>query len=135
MARCANCEHPVESHCLDGCDYFGQGGGSCICPFEYNRATDIFGEKENKDSVATYEQVANPDRVKAADRQVGGDHYRQTDIQPWDIWKAYGLDPWQAGIIKYILRAGRKENVPALQDYEKARHYLDYLIEQEQEKN
>lgn len=58
-------------------------------------------------------------------RQVGGNHYKTTSIQPWDIFAAYGLDPWSANVVKYILRfpykAGR-------QDLEKAKHYIDYLI-------
>lgn len=47
-------------------------------------------------------------------------------MQPWDIIKAWNLNFWQGNVIKYVLRApykGRKE------DFEKAKHYLDYLIE------
>lgn len=88
------------------------------------------GETEGAESVPQVPDL-QPGRLASMDRQVGGLHYRQTGIQPWQIWEAYGLDPWQASVIKYILRAGRKENVPAKQDYEKARHYLDYLIERE----
>lgn len=58
-------------------------------------------------------------------RQVGGSHYQVAKIQPWDIMAAYGLDPWSANVVKYILRfpykAGR-------QDLEKAQHYIEYLL-------
>jgi hypothetical protein len=58
-------------------------------------------------------------------KQVGGSHYQVAAIQPWDIMAAYGLDPWSANVVKYILRfpykAGR-------QDLEKAQHYIEYLI-------
>ena len=58
-------------------------------------------------------------------KQVGGNHYQVAKIQPWDIMAAYGLDPWSANVVKYILRfpykAGR-------QDLEKAQHYIEYLI-------
>jgi hypothetical protein len=58
-------------------------------------------------------------------KQVGGNHYQVAAIQPWDIMAAYGLDPWAANVVKYILRfpykAGR-------QDLEKAQHYIEYLI-------
>jgi hypothetical protein len=61
--------------------------------------------------------------VKA--KQVGGNHYQVAAIQPWDITAAYGLDPWSANVLKYLLRfpykAGR-------QDLEKAQHYIEYLI-------
>lgn len=62
--------------------------------------------------------------------QVGGDHYLKHAIQPWDIWREYDLDPWEAGALKYLLR--RKEN--RLQDLKKCRHYLDYLIAREEAK-
>ena len=58
-------------------------------------------------------------------KQIGGSHYQIAAIQPWDIMSAYGLDPWSANVVKYILRfpykAGR-------QDLEKAQHYIEYLI-------
>lgn len=71
-----------------------------------------------------------PEWTKATrDEQVGGNHYRQFKIQPWEIWEEYGLDAWQANTLKYLLRAGRKEGVKASQDYRKAIHYLQYLAE------
>lgn len=64
-------------------------------------------------------------RNTAGLKQVGGSHYQVAAIQPWDIMAAYGLDPWSANVVKYILRfpykAGR-------QDLEKAQHYIEYLI-------
>jgi hypothetical protein len=60
------------------------------------------------------------------DKQVAGSHYRISPMQPWDIIKAWELNFWQGNVVKYVLRAphkGRKE------DFEKAKHYLEYLIE------
>jgi len=60
------------------------------------------------------------------DKQIAGSHYRISPMQPWDIIKAWELNFWQGNVIKYVLRApykGRKE------DFEKAKHYLEYLIE------
>jgi len=65
----------------------------------------------------------------AAGEQVGGDHYRQTSIQPWDIVDDWSLDYYRGNALKYLLRAGRKG--PALQDLEKARHYIEKCIERE----
>lgn len=62
---------------------------------------------------------------QAQSHQVGGDHYRRA-IQPWDIISEWELNFWEGNIQKYLLRhrfKNRKE------DLEKARHYLDYLIE------
>lgn len=71
--------------------------------------------------------VANPDRTKVADEQVGGGHYRQTKLQPWDVIDAWGLDFYAGNALKYLYRAGRKG--PKVEDLKKARHYIDKMIE------
>lgn len=71
-------------------------------------------------------------RSGALGRQVGGDHYHQAGIQPWDIWEAYHLDPWEASALKYLLR--RKPGVDRVTDLAKAVHYLERCIEREQER-
>ncbi len=58
--------------------------------------------------------------------QIGGDHYLKLKIQPWEIIEANGLGFWDGNIIKYILRYKEKGG---LQDLEKAKHYLDKLLE------
>jgi hypothetical protein len=62
--------------------------------------------------------------IKSA--QVGGDHYQKAALQPWDIFLAWGLDPWAANVVKYILRFPHKNG---LEDLQKAKHYVDFLIE------
>lgn len=70
-------------------------------------------------------EAGQEDPGDALSRQVGGTHYKVASIQPWDVMAAYGLDPWSANVLKYLLRfpykAGR-------QDLEKAQHYIEYLI-------
>lgn len=63
--------------------------------------------------------------------QHGGDHYRNKPVQPWDFIAANGLDFFQGNIVKYVVRFREKHGV---QDLEKARHYLDKLIELERAK-
>ena len=58
-------------------------------------------------------------------RQVGGDHYLKA-IQPWDIIRAWDLNYWEGNIVKYTLRHKGKGKI---EDLEKAKHYLEYLIE------
>jgi hypothetical protein len=58
-------------------------------------------------------------------QQVAGDHY-QRGIQPWDIISEWGLGFWRGNVLKYLLRAPFKAGK---EDLMKARHYLDYLIE------
>lgn len=72
----------------------------------------------------------------ANDRQVGGGHYKdraeKTGAQQhWDrMWDLY-REAWFVGnITKYVERYRDKNG---LDDLEKARHYLDKLIEKETE--
>lgn len=58
--------------------------------------------------------------------QVGGDHYRQSEIQPWDVFLDWQLDPWLCNVIKYVQRHKLKNGK---QDLEKARHYLNHVID------
>lgn len=64
-------------------------------------------------------------KTAVQDEQVGGDHYRRTELQPWDIFLSYGLDPWAANVVKYILRFPYKNGK---EDLAKAKHYIEYLI-------
>ena len=69
---------------------------------------------------------------KANDRQVGGDHYRKVDgEQHWDRVARLGLNYFQAMITRYVERYKHKGGI---EDLEKARHFLDKLIELETEK-
>jgi len=59
-------------------------------------------------------------------QQVGGDHYKGVKIQPWEAMLDWGLDPWLANVLKYVQRHNLKKGK---EDLEKARHYLDFVIE------
>lgn len=60
--------------------------------------------------------------------QVGGDHYKQHLIQPWDAIANWQLGFLDGNVVKYVSRWRSKGGV---QDLKKARHYLDKLIELE----
>ncbi len=70
-----------------------------------------------------HEEVTLKDYIKS--RQVGGDHYK-SDIQSWDVFLDWGLDPWACNVIKYIQRHRKKAGK---QDLEKAKHYLEFMLE------
>lgn len=57
---------------------------------------------------------------------VGKSDYAKHSIQPWDIWKEYNLNPWDADIVKRVLRS--KEGEPRTVDYEKIIHICKYRI-------
>lgn len=77
--------------------------------------------KENANSKAYVQQL-----VGANDRQVAGDHYKGKTIQPWDYIASNGLGYFEGNVVKYVSRWRDKGGVADLQ---KARHYLDKLIE------
>jgi hypothetical protein len=71
---------------------------------------------------------------EANKRQIDGTHYsKYQNLQPWDVWMAWGLNPFQAIILKHLVRY-RDKGEPLL-DLEKAKHYLEKLIEVEKEKD
>lgn len=59
---------------------------------------------------------------------VGNSNYSKYSIQPWDIWKEYKLNPWDADIVKRILR--KKEGDTRKLDYEKIIHICKERIHQ-----
>ena len=61
----------------------------------------------------------------ANSKQVSGSHY-QREIQPWDIIQCWGLGFWRGNVVKYVLRSPDKNGK---EDLEKAKHYLEFLIE------
>jgi hypothetical protein len=58
--------------------------------------------------------------------QVGGDHYKGK-IQPIEFIQANGLSFCQGNAIKYIFRYKDKNGI---EDLEKAKHYIDFMIEE-----
>ncbi len=68
--------------------------------------------------------------MSANNQQVGGTHYLRA-IQPWDFIAANGIGFFEGNVIKYVTRWRDKAGVD---DLKKARHYLDKLIELEENK-
>ena len=62
------------------------------------------------------------------DKQVGGSHYKDFDIQPLEFITKNKLSYIQGNIIKYVTRYKDKNGV---EDLQKAKHYIDLLIELE----
>ena len=78
--------------------------------------------------------AVTPEEDEAMDKianniQIGGDHYKDKVVQPWDaiiMWKMGFLD---GNALKYLVRFRDKGGV---EDLRKARHYIDKLIEVEE---
>ena len=61
------------------------------------------------------------------EEQVGGRHYIEKSIQPWDYIIANKMGYLEGNIIKYLCRHRSKGRI---NDLIKAQHYLDMLIKQ-----
>jgi len=74
------------------------------------------------------------EKLKADDFQIGGDHYKEMGIPPWDVIEAVLTHEEFVGflkgnIIKYAMRQGFKDS----NDAGKCVHYKQKLAEVEKE--
>ncbi|MFZ9326833.1 MAG: DUF3310 domain-containing protein [Polynucleobacter sp.] len=69
--------------------------------------------------------------TKANDIQIGGDHYKNMGVEPWDVVDTWPIDQqigyYRGGALKYVMRMGTKDE--ELQEIKKGKHYIDKLIE------
>lgn len=89
---------------------------------------DVYGQVDKDYAEAEAERKAtltyNLNTANA--RQVGGLHYKDKGIQPWDYIISNNLGYLEGNVVKYVSRWKDKNG---LEDLQKARHYLDKLIE------
>lgn len=73
-----------------------------------------------------------PDEVRRSN--VGKSDYSKRVIQPWSIWIDYDLNPWDADIVKRILRtkeeSGLSKKESRMMDYEKIIHICQERLRQ-----
>ena len=69
---------------------------------------------------------SNLDEVRSY--HVGSSDYSKYKIQPWDIWLEYDLNPWDADIVKRVLR--QKQGDSREMDYEKIIHICQERLRQ-----
>jgi hypothetical protein len=69
--------------------------------------------------------------MSADDKQVGGDHYLNMAVEPWDVVGTWSIEQqigfYRGNACKYLMRMGSKDY--ALQEIRKAAHYIEKLIE------
>lgn len=82
-------------------------------------------EKVHNDSI-----TGSPVRKK----NVGNSDYSEHYIQPWDIWAEYHLNPWDADIVKRVLRKKEESGMTQMEsrilDYKKIIHVCQERIRQ-----
>jgi Zn finger protein HypA/HybF involved in hydrogenase expression len=102
IQRCIKCDEPTGK-CEDDSLYIGDSGPYCEECFD-----------------ALSRSMTARDKCPA--------HYCFSDLQPWDVIDAWGVDYYLGNVLKYICRAGRK-SPDRLVDLNKALHYLQKEVE------
>ena len=70
----------------------------------------------------------NESAMNATDKQVGGNHYKDLPIQPIEYIHANAMGYMEGNVVKYVSRWRKKNGIA---DLEKAKHYIELLIELE----
>lgn len=68
----------------------------------------------------------------ALTKQVGGSHYKDLAIQPVDYITKNNLGFIEGCVVKYVTRWKHKSGV---EDLKKAKHFLEILIQQQENNN
>lgn len=77
--------------------------------------------------------IINEETNNIRNHNVGASNYSYHIIQPWSIWIDWNLNPWDADIIKRVLR--NKLGESRIQDYKKIIHICQERIRQIEIKN
>lgn len=72
--------------------------------------------------------IVNDENNNVRNHNIGNSDYSEHIIQPWSIWLDYNLNPFDADIIKRVLR--NKLGESRKQDYEKIIHICQERIRQ-----
>lgn len=71
-------------------------------------------------------------KLSALDIQISGDHYKDMPIQPAQYIHANAMGYFEGNVVKYVSRWRKKNGIA---DLEKAKHYIDLLIQLETERS
>lgn len=84
--------------------------------------------------VGKLERLGIIDRSGVRDYNIGKSDYAKHIIQPWAIWIEYELDPWEADIVKRILREKNEPGFSSIEsrimDFQKIIHIATEKIRQ-----
>lgn len=110
-----NCKHEYL-HCNDG-----------MCPtiWEIFEKLATYEDKEEKASL--FRISAAKEKISMGDLIKHPAHYCYSKYEPKDVIRAWGLNFNLGSAVKYIARAGRKDDI--LQDLNKAKQFIEFEIE------
>ena len=87
-----------------------------------------------KQKYMSVDEVLHSSTNKTREYNIGNSNYSKHKIQPWDIWMEYHLNPWDADIIKRVLRTKTEPGLTPVEsrilDYNKIIHICHERINQ-----
>lgn len=86
--------------------------------------------KQNQQMIKERRNQTQPESANS--QQIGGQHYKQLPIQPWDFIHVNKLSYMEGSVVEYMCCWKRKGGV---EDLQKAKHYVEKMIELELERN
>ena len=82
----------------------------------------------NSMTEVTTEELEEWNKMTALNKQVDGNHYKDMPIQPVEYIHANAMGYLEGNVVKYV---SRWRNKNGLADLEKAKHYIELLIDLE----
>lgn len=105
-------------------ELFIRTNGTC----EENKLCSSEELKTIKDVLQDIEAPQEEQANQVRKYNIGSSDYAKRKIQPWDIWLEYELNPWDADIVKRVLR--NKQGQPRTEEYQKIIHICEERIRQ-----
>lgn len=111
---------PIKLH-----EFPADHNGALLSPCRGKNCGTLNGWLHSAECFAEHEASING---QALGKQVSGDHYKKLKIQPIEYIHANGIPFAEGNVIKYVTRWRDKGG---LKDLEKAKHFIELLIELE----
>jgi hypothetical protein len=130
--NCDNCFYEAAPYHMEPCFKCGAGGSNWVAVDFLKNVPDeasIEGE-EVMSQMAEQLLQSKPQKPESAlDKQVSGGHYKALKIQPIEFLHANNIPFAEGCAIKYLCRWRDKGGI---KDLEKAKHFIELLIELEE---
>lgn len=109
-----------------------ESGGSVVKTWEEGYTDAKWRAECEQRSMNLKEKVMEAlKRNKANLKQVGGDHYKNMGVEPWDVVDTWPIEQrigaYRHGALKYLMRMGSKDE--NAQEVGKGIHYMEKLLE------
>lgn len=111
------CDDTTCSNCLLTKTFCGDNGEMCL-------NIELASEEELNEALEIINDFKNP---------IKPNYYNDTKIAPIDVIEDWDLDFCLGSALKYIKRAGKKENNPSVQDLKKVIWYIERRIRELEE--